>query len=192
MLNDKNSLRKLFLNRRLALSPDEYAGLNQQLLHQFKQLDLSAAHCVQLYLPIHRKREPNTIPVIAWLKETHPHIKRVFPKANFTDYSLRNYLDDDDLILEDNEFGIPEPISGNIIAADEINMLIIPLLAFDRRGYRLGYGKGFYDRFMAQCAPDTRFMGLSLFDPVEAIADINEYDLPLHQCITPTKIWTFV
>jgi 5-formyltetrahydrofolate cyclo-ligase len=142
-------------------------------------------------LPIHERKEPDTFLFIEWLKQAHPHIKRAYPKADFADNTMQNFLDNDSLELVINEYGIPEPLNGTLVSTTEINMVIVPLLCFDDKGYRVGYGKGFYDRFMAACKPDTQFIGLSFFEPVDAIADKDEYDIALHQCITPDKIWKF-
>jgi 5-formyltetrahydrofolate cyclo-ligase len=90
-----------------------------------------------------------------------------------------------------NKYDIPEPIHGKIVPALEIDAVFIPLLGFDVNGNRVGYGKGFYDRFLSECRPDVVKIGLSFFDPVEKINDLNKYDIPLDLCITPGKIWDF-
>jgi len=179
------------LARRLGLLPDEYARLNGLLLAGFKGLDLQGVGCIHIYLPMLQRLEPDTVPIIHWLKGHHPHIKRVFPKTDFASLRMDAYADDGALKLEENTLGIFEPVTGNLVDVGDIDMVIVPLLAFDTKGYRVGYGMGFYDRFMAQCKPGTRFAGLSFFEPVEAIADIDGYDIPLHLCITPEKVWVF-
>jgi 5-formyltetrahydrofolate cyclo-ligase len=188
---NKQQARKLFINKRSQLSQVEYATFNQLLLEQFKLLDLSTVSCIHLFLPIKERKEPDTFLIREWLKIAHPRIKRTFPQADFANNTMQNYLDDDELILTSNAFGIPEPIAGNAVNAEEIDLMIVPLLAFDRRGYRAGYGKGFYDRFMAQCKPGTRFIGLSFFEPVEAIDDIDQYDMKMNECITPKYVYKF-
>ncbi len=72
-----------------------------------------------------------------------------------------------------------------------IDWVLVPLLAFDRRGHRVGYGKGFYDRFLAGCRSDARKIGLSLFAPVVAIDDIGSQDVALDAVVTPDRVWTF-
>jgi 5-formyltetrahydrofolate cyclo-ligase len=187
----KQELRKRYLQKRMELSPDEYADFNEALLRQFETIDLTGIHCTSLFLPMLERREPNTFSFAEWLKETHPQINLAFPQSDFVGNTMVHYLEDSDLEIDTNPYGIPEPIKGNIVSNNDIDMVIIPLLAFDIKGYRVGYGKGFYDRFMANCKPDTQFIGLSFFEPVELIEDINEYDIPLHQCITPQKVWVF-
>lgn len=70
-------------------------------------------------------------------------------------------------------------------------MVLIPLLAFDKNGYRVGYGKGFYDRFLAECRPDVVKVGLSVFEPIDEITDLNEFDIKMDFCITPNRVWQF-
>lgn len=137
------------------------------------------------------KVEPDTWLMINWIKQNHPLIRLTYPKADFATNRMRHFLDDNALEIANNSFGIPEPVAGTEINPAEIDLLLVPLLAFDQLGYRVGYGKGFYDRFMSECKPGTLFTGLSFFDPVDAIDDINSFDIPLHQCITPKKTWAF-
>ena len=69
-------------------------------------------------------------------------------------------------------------------------MIFVPLLAYDRIGNRVGYGKGYYDRFLAKCEAKTIFIGLSFFTP-EAVITPEETDIPLNFCVTPNNIYTF-
>jgi 5-formyltetrahydrofolate cyclo-ligase len=87
--------------------------------------------------------------------------------------------------------GIPEPVQGELIPDEQIDLVFVPLLAFDKKGNRVGYGKGFYDRFLAQCRPNTQKMGLSFFCPIDEISDVDPWDVKLDSCICPDKIWTF-
>ena len=185
----KQQIRKQFIAQRQQLSVVEYDELNRQLLQQFQQLDLSAIHCIHLFLPIRERKEPDTFLIRGWLKQYQPHIKIVFPKADFDTHAMQSFADDDALQLAVNAFDIPEPVAGHEVPANEIDLMLVPLLAFDKQGYRVGYGKGFYDRFMAQCKPGTQFIGLSFFDPVESIDDVDKYDIKMHACITPLQLF---
>jgi 5-formyltetrahydrofolate cyclo-ligase len=104
---------------------------------------------------------------------------------------MENYADDETLQLARNKYGIHEPVTGNLIDVKEVDLVLLPLLVFDILGYRVGYGKGFYDRFMALCKPGTQFIGLSFFDAVPAIEDVNEFDIRMQACLTPEKKWTW-
>ncbi|MNY64409.1 5-formyltetrahydrofolate cyclo-ligase family protein [compost metagenome] len=70
-------------------------------------------------------------------------------------------------------------------------MVFVPLLAFDIHGNRIGYGKGFYDKFLAECKPETIKIGLSFFEAVNQIDDVFESDIKLDYCVAPEKIYQF-
>jgi 5-formyltetrahydrofolate cyclo-ligase len=100
------------------------------------------------------------------------------------------------ILLQENtcitvsKFGIPEPQQGIEVLAHSIDVVFVPLLAFDKKGHRIGYGKGFYDRFLKQCAPEAQFVGLSFFAPENKIPSAS-HDIALDYCVTPTNIYTF-
>ncbi len=181
----KAEIRKLYIAKRKQLSQADYDLLNQALLKQFQQLDLSAVKVIHLFLPILERKEPDTFLIRQWLEANHPQIRRVFPKADFAHHTMQNFADDESLELAINAFGIPEPVTGNLIEPAQIDMMLVPLLAFDKQGYRVGYGKGFYDRFITQCRPDLRLIGLSFFEPVDQINDLNPFDRKLNKCLMP-------
>ncbi len=181
----KKQLRQLYIAKRQQLSWAAYTALNRQLLYQFQQLDLTGIGCIHLFYPASDRREPDTLLIRNWLKAAHPQIIRVFPKADFTDYTLQSYADDEYLQLAAGSFGITEPVTGTRVDPAQIDLMIVPLLAVDRQGYRVGYGKGFYDRFIAQCRPDVQLVGLSFFEPAEQIDDLHKFDRPLQSCIMP-------
>jgi len=87
--------------------------------------------------------------------------------------------------------GIPEPQNGLTVPPSEIEVVFIPLLAYDKKGHRVGYGKGFYDRFLSKCKPNTLKIGLSLFEPEEKIEGLDATDIPLDYCVTPVKVYEF-
>jgi 5-formyltetrahydrofolate cyclo-ligase len=88
-------------------------------------------------------------------------------------------------------WGIPEPIGGRIVEPAEFDVVLIPLLAFDVNGHRVGYGKGFYDRYLASCRPDCLKIGISFFEAVAPIVDVEAHDIPLDMAICPTQIYDF-
>ena len=184
----KAEIRKQAIKDRLTISDIEYESLNNGLLNQFITLDFSAVKTLHIFLPIEEKKEPNTFLLIEWLAEKHPQIKIIVPKADFETALMTNheYLGIDD--LQRNIYNILEPQKASIHNG-EIDMVLIPLLAFDKQGYRVGYGKGFYDRFLEKI--NAQKIGLSLSPAIEKINDVNEHDIRLDLCITPTEIIKF-
>ncbi|HJS52384.1 MAG TPA: 5-formyltetrahydrofolate cyclo-ligase, partial [Pyrinomonadaceae bacterium] len=94
--------------------------------------------------------------------------------------------------LLENFWGIREPPIDEAIDPSEIDLVIVPLLCFDERGFRVGHGKGFYDKFLAGCRADCLKVGFTFFPPTDPIDDIDEYDVPLDQCVTPERVYVFV
>jgi 5-formyltetrahydrofolate cyclo-ligase len=93
--------------------------------------------------------------------------------------------------LVTSTWGIQESASTDLIPTHELDMVLIPLLVFDARGNRVGYGKGFYDKLLSACRRDAQRIGISLFDGVERIDDVNSFDEPLHYCVTPDTVIRF-
>ena len=93
--------------------------------------------------------------------------------------------------LRINGLGIPEPEKGIKISPEQIDVIFLPLLAWDKSGNRLGYGKGFYDNFLSLCKKNTIKVGLSFFDPVEMIIDIRSEDIQMDFCVNPEGIKKF-
>lgn len=184
----KAELRKLTLNQRRSLSSSVISELSLQLLSNFSKLDFSGVKTLHIFLPIAEKNEPDTFLFIDWLRNNHPDIKIIVPKADFETALMSNYVYSGKEDLQRNLYNILEPQKGELHNAD-VEMVIIPLLAFDERGYRVGYGKGFYDRFLGGIT--TLKVGISFFEHSENIEDVNEHDIRLDLCFTPHKVYDF-
>jgi 5-formyltetrahydrofolate cyclo-ligase len=186
----KSELRKTMLQRRRALSIDEVAVRSQRIADLFfQQFALKAGQTVHVFLPIIKNNEVNTWPIIERLRLEYPEVQVVVPVTDAAQNVLTHHHLTEESVLVENAWGIPEPQDAQIVHAHEVDVVLIPLLAFDKKGHRVGYGKGFYDRFLADCRPDVVKVGLSLEPPVERIADPNRYDVPLDFAITPGGVW---
>lgn len=104
---------------------------------------------------------------------------------------MEHFLYNQDTELKNNSWGIPEPVSGQRIEVDAIDTVLIPLLVYDRSGGRIGYGKGYYDRFLSTCRPQVRKIGLSLAPPLDKILCLESTDIPLDYCINPHGVLSF-
>jgi len=190
-MKSKQELRLEYKTKRCQLSLEEETALNEQLLSRFTKLDLSGVEFLHIFIPIGKYHEPNTYLIINYVQEFFPQIKIVVSRSNFDDYSMQHFILDEHTLFETNSWGIPEPISGIKVASSVIDMIIVPLLIFDLFGYRVGYGKGLYDRFFSSCKVGVQRVGLSFFNPIDVIADKNEYDVQLTKAITPDHIYHF-
>ncbi len=188
---NKELIRKNILEKREMLSDENKCALLQSVIDQMGNYDFSKIKTVHIYLPIKQKNEIDTFPIIHFLRLIAPHVRIVIPRSNFKTFEMQNIICDDNTILSENNYGIMEPVDGTIVPYQEIDMVICPLLTFDKKGYRVGYGKGFYDRFLTECREDVIKIGLSYFEPIEEIADIETHDVKLNYAISPSKLWTF-
>lgn len=188
----KKELRKIYLEKRRALSDAEFVQLSHLLCEQFfSGVDLAFIRVLHVFIPIDKNREPDTWLIIDRLRREFPHIRLSIPRVNQDDGTLENYFFEGLHQLKPNAWGIPEPTQGVPTPPEKIDMVIIPLLAFDKQGQRVGYGKGFYDRLLAGCRPDCKRVGISFFEAVDRIDDTQPHDQPLHLVITPGNTVAF-
>lgn len=187
----KKELRYIFKEKRKALSVHDIEKFNDLILINFQKLTLPFINCVHTYVASLKLGEPDTATIVRYLQFKNPLVKIVIPKIDIHSGNITHYHFDEGVELITNAYGIDEPKEGNLIKEDEIDLVLIPLLAFDRKGFRVGFGKGYYDKFLARCKPNVIKAGLSFFDPVDEINDISGFDIPLNFCITPKEIFSF-
>ena len=189
----KSQLRKYYLSKRKAISAEEIVIKSQQITDLFFQnFDLLKVENIHIFLPIIKHNEINTWLIIRRLQQKYPKMAILIPKIIPENFEIENFLFDEKKLIV-NPWGILEPSGENQekIEPEKINLVIIPLLIFDKNGNRVGYGKGFYDRFLQQCNPKTLKIGVCLEEPIEMIEDVNEFDIKMDFCITPIKIYKF-
>ena len=186
----KDNIRKEYAKKRQELSAAQFVEESLILIQNTIELiKKNHPECIHCFLPIQSKDEINTTLIIQYCWENN--IKVVVPVSNFDDGTLKTAEFETHTKTKLTKHNIPEPIDPVWTNNDAIDLVITPLLAFDLKGYRVGYGKGFYDRFFASLPKDTKKVGISLFEPCEAIEDVNEHDIPLTHCVTPNKVFTF-
>ncbi len=186
----KEELRKIYLAKRSALSFTEHSQLSQRLCDQFfSTVDLSRISVLHIYLPIEAKHEPDTWLIIKRIRKEFPTIRISIPKVNGID--LENIYFEELLLLEKGPWDILEPSQGTFTPPEKIDLVIVPLLTFDRQGHRIGYGKGYYDRFLKTCRPNCIKIGLSFFDPEPIIEEKSVNDVSLNACLTPEQCFRF-
>ena len=192
----KATLRRTALARRAALPAAEVAQRSQLLGQQlFQHFPVAQWRWLHLFLPITEKNEPDTWRIIHRIWAEGLAVRLAAPVVQADGVSLKHYELRPETTLLPNRWGIPEPeaTAESEVAAAAFDAVLVPLLAVDAAGHRVGYGGGFYDRFLAECGPNTQFIGLSLLDnaPVAGIADVLPTDMALHACLTPGGVWRF-
>ena len=184
----KQELRKEYLTKRKELD-SQFVKIESlkisDILSQNFELKNKTVHC---FIPIAKNNEVDTWLLIDRIME---HGKVVIPKTDFETNSLSHFYFEKNTELKLNKLEILEPKNAKPCEVKDIDVVLVPMLIFDKKGNRVGYGGGFYDRFIAQLPEKTQLIGLSLFEPVEEIKDLNTFDKKMHSCITPTEIYYF-
>ena len=192
----KATLRRTALSHRQALPPAEVARRGQQLCNQlFQHFPVAQWRWLHLFLPLARRNEPDTWPIIHRIWAEGLAVRLAVPVVQPDGVSLTHYELTPTTLLHPNRWGIPEPAAADTteVSPAAFDAVLVPLLAVDAAGHRVGYGGGFYDRFLAQCRPGTQFIGLNvLHEPLlESIADVLPTDVPLTACLTPSGVQRF-
>jgi 5-formyltetrahydrofolate cyclo-ligase len=187
----KREARKLYREKRMALSEKERIKLDDLLLIQFQSAELPFINSLLSYWPIDENNEPDMHLFTEFLRFRNPELKVCYPVTDFTSGMMQAVITDIDTAFIPKELNIHEPASGDILATHKIDMIFVPLLAFDQKGFRVGYGKGFYDKYLAGCRAGCIKAGFSYFDPLSSVDDRNEFDVPLDLCITPRNVYVF-
>ena len=186
---NKATLRTHYKRLRKALSEEQIEDDSLQIANQLLLLPIWDHEFYHIFLSIIEHKEVNTDYLLNILSGKDKHI--VISKSNFATREMSHVLLTDNTKIKKNKWHIPEPINGIPIASQHIDVVFVPLLAFDLHGHRVGYGKGFYDRFLKHCKADTLKIGVSFFEAETQISDILESDITLDYCITPEKIYRF-
>ena len=185
----KSELRIKYKALRKQLSEDQVEDLSLQIANQLLELPIWNASFYHLFLSIVEHKEINTDYILYILSGKDKNI--VISKSNFETRKMSHYLLTDSTKIKKNEWHIPEPVDGIRIESSKIDVVFVPLLAFDKLGNRIGYGKGFYDTFLADCKPETIKIGLSFFEAENQIDNISTDDVRLDYLVTPQTIYTF-
>ena len=184
----KSEFRTKYKSLRSQLSLDEAEELSLKIANKALELAIWDVTYYHIFLPIIERNEVNTEYILHILQGKDKSV--IVPKVNFKTGELSHILLQENTSLTITDYGIPEPKSGIEISAAQIDVVFVPLLAFDKQGNRIGYGKGFYDRFLAKCNPETIFVGLSFFEAEEKVSH-ETIDIPLHFCVTPQNLYSF-
>ncbi|CAM3765642.1 5-formyltetrahydrofolate cyclo-ligase [Elizabethkingia bruuniana] len=184
----KSELRKKYLKERKAMSPEDVAFLSGKIFSQYLlQFNVPENQSIHIFLPISAKNEINTH---LWIDYFWKNNINVFiPKMVGDEIISIAYRSDTELAL--NSWGIWEPVS-NIAENVEFDQVITPLLYADKQGNRIGYGKGFYDRFFSSVKNPVLKIGINYFAPDELIQDVDRFDIKLDYLVLPDRILSFL
>ncbi len=187
----KQELRKIFSEKRNALPQHAIEHFEQIAIIQLRTFlqQQQAVNCIATYYPIKKNNEPNAYDIVLKSINALPNpITIGLPKIHTT-HTMQFYKVTHSTPLTQHHWGITEPESNDIIAPTQIDIMVVPLLCFTNAGYRVGYGKGFYDNYIAQAKHNMVTIGLSYFEAIHNIDDIHENDVPLNYVITPQQFY---
>ncbi len=185
----KKEVRQKYKELRQHLSEENIEEWSLQIANQLIRLDIWQHSFYHLFLPIESQKEINTEYILQVLAGKDKNI--VLSKSDFSTREMTHFLLTDNTTIKKNAYDIPEPVDGLEVPVSKIDVVFVPLLAFDEKGNRVGYGKGFYDKFLAECKPEILKIGLSFFESENVISDVLNTDIQLDLCVTPTKVYNF-
>lgn len=184
---NKSELRKIYLSKRNEFSLKEIEQMSHSILENLKNMSIWENQNFHVFKSIPNKNEVQTSIILDYLFELNKTI--LVPKV------IENHL----ISCQINEltewaegkFKVPEPLHCHEFPDNEIDVVFVPLLICDNEGNRIGYGGGFYDRFLANCTKKTLKIGLNFFPPISESIHKESFDIPLDYCVTPTEIVSF-
>ena len=170
---DKKELRRSIRERKRAMTEEEIVSRSEKLGALFAQSEAyKNAKTIYGYLPYNQ--EVRTVPM---LEQALKDGKRVAVPKVYGDEMKFLYLDDLTQV-EKGYAGIPEPIADGPVADDDTALVLMPGLAFDPAGHRIGYGGGFYDKFLAA---EPNHPTLALCYEFQMLPELHteEHDIPV-------------
>lgn len=185
----KTELRLKYVTLRKQLLETDVEEMSLAIANKLLTLPVWEKSYFHIFLPISEQKEINTEYILHLLAGKDKEI--IISKSNFETCEMTHFLLTDNTKIKKNKYNIPEPVDGLEVPINKIEVVFVPLLAFDKTGHRVGYGKGFYDRFLSECNPKTIKIGLSFFEVETLIADVHQEDMKLDYCVTPIKTYQF-
>lgn len=185
----KQELRVKYKNLRQAMSLEEIQDKSLDIANNLLDLNIWQHIYFHVFLTMEEQHEVHTDFILNILAGKDKEV--IVSRTDFEHFKMIHYLLTDNTRLIKNQYGIPEPADGIEVPSKRIDVVFVPLLAFDENGQRVGYGKGFYDRFLEECKPEVIKIGLSFFTAEEEPIEVNLTDIPLDYCITPDRIYRF-
>ena len=168
-IDSKSQLRKYYLAERKKLSLQERQKKQDHFLKQLASIDFPKIEGILSYFPMSEKAEIDPSFAIKFFQDKNPALWRE-EKFEFNNYVL--------------------PLYSCNSKAEQIDLIITPLLIADQKGFRLGYGKGYYDQLFLKLPQKTIRLGFCFFEPILQLQK-DPWDLPLDILITDTQILFF-
>lgn len=180
---EKARLRTILTARERTLTAEERRVSDLALLRQLEGLP-AFAHARTLFLFVGRRAEPDTLPLI---RRLHDQGRRVVLPRCLPGRGMACQLYDPEQPLVRQSFGLLEPPADALqVERDEIDFALVPALCYDRRGFRLGRGGGYYDRWLSGFSGRTA--GLCRNCLLQDALPLEPHDRPVQAVITETGL----
>jgi 5-formyltetrahydrofolate cyclo-ligase len=187
----KKQLRKELNETRKALTEEEVKVKSAIMLGHWAS-HFKVPPIVHLFQPIVARREPDAGLFQQYIRLHHPDTRILIPVVDPITDKLVHVELTQDIVLVNNRWGIPEPVAPfKAVTCKLPDMVLVPLLGFDRQGNRLGYGKGHYDRFLACTRPDCLKVGLAFELSHVPSLPTEPHDLRLDAVVTEERVYVF-
>jgi len=174
--NDKKSIRKLILSRRNALSEKDYFDLSRRVCANLESEFLSKRKNIMGFVPVNKE-----VYIMPLLEKISRSGVLILPKV--TDHEIEPVKVDDLGSLSKGYKGIPEPTDGTFFY--DIDAVLVPGVAFSRQGARIGYGGGFYDRFLKKIR--SVFIAPAFSFQLTSYIDSDDFDVPVNFIVTENE-----
>lgn len=184
---NKSELRSLYKSKRNQLSEVEIHESSLKILENLKKMPIWDKSVFHVFVSIVQNHEINTFPIIEFLLNQNKTV--LVPKV--IGKKMISCRIEKATEWTTGKFGVPEPIDCIEFENKKIDVVLQPMLICDRFGNRIGYGGGYYDRFLLDCKKDVLKIGLNFFEPVDEIPEVFESDIPLDYCLTGNSIVSF-
>ena len=173
------------------LDAQVYIKRNHQIQnHCLALMEHLNIQCFHTYLAIEKNKEPETQTIIqaSWVFGR----KVLISKIDFNKKSMSHHTYQSTDKIQVSNYGIPEPFNENFASINGLQAILVPLLVVDKKGNRVGYGKGFYDELLTKISYlKVKKIGLCMSGLVDLIPYVEEHDVALDYCITPHKVYQF-
>lgn len=181
----KKQLRAELLRQRSALNRDEFELYSKQVCNAvIESEEFNQAEVIHCYVPIISRNELNTFHI---LEESLSRGKKlVVPRIKSGTTDLDHVWLKSPDVLKPNKWGVPEPESGGMVDLSELQLILVPVVGCDVHRNRIGYGKGFYDRFLAEVTCPA--FGLTFEQSVCPEIPIEQHDIKLDRIFTEKRI----
>ena len=180
----KKELRAQVLDYRRLVAASVFKNrnqvINEKIIHLLAKQRTRELH---VFLPMTKNQEPDCLSAIRWAWKNG--VATLTTKTDFANRSLQHFFFEENTMIKTSSKGIPEPLNGIETNLTKTEVILVPLLVFDRNGHRIGYGGGYYDKILSEINPDTLKIGLCLSGGTDAFNFVEAHDQPLDMIITP-------